>query len=350
MRWFKHMTDSHSDEKMAALRSEAGLEGYGFYWFTLEVIAKQMESGAGKSSVTYPVKFWASLSGVSTRVWKRLAETLAKLDLISVEFSENSATLDCPNLLKYRDEWSRKKGKNSGATPEQLRSKDSDTETDTEKEENPLPLSGELECVYCGVKQGEVDWAFDRDHFIPLSAGGPDTNENLVDCCHTCNQIKQKRIFKTIEDAREHIHWTLWVSGRQRYSEARGVCFGGKRPSGEMPSTVRQGAGPLGDVVQIYSKSFEEFWSHYPRKVGKGAAYKSWQRIGKKGETKVPIIMAALKAQIEAHHFYNERGEAMIPNPSTWLNQRRWEDEISTGDDGYVEPPTWDELLGGKAQ
>lgn len=96
----------------------------------------------------------------------------------------------------------------------------------------------------------------------------------------------------------------------------------------------------------LYSKSFEAFWSEYPKKVGKGAAYKSWQKIGKKGDTSVPAIMSALRSQIEARHFFNERGEAMIPNPQTWLNQRRWEDEVGTehGD----ELPSWDELLGGE--
>lgn len=141
MKWFKHMADSHSDERLAILRAEAGFEGYGFYWFILETIAKQMDPGTDKTSVTYPVKFWASLGGVSARVWKRLSETLAKLNLITLEISGNSATVNCPNLLKYRDEWSRKKIKNSGAPPEKLRTKDTDTETEEEKNEDSLRSS-----------------------------------------------------------------------------------------------------------------------------------------------------------------------------------------------------------------
>jgi len=50
-------------------------------------------------------------------------------------------TISCPNILKYRDEWTRKKSKtpeqlrsDSGETPEQLRSKETETETDTETE------------------------------------------------------------------------------------------------------------------------------------------------------------------------------------------------------------------------
>jgi hypothetical protein len=77
-----------------------------------------------------------------------------------------------------------------------------------------------------------------------------------------------------------------------------------------------------------YSKSFEQWWELYPRKVGKGAAYKSWGKIGKNGEATVNELCEAIKDQIAHKHFRNGNGEDYIPNPSTWLNQRRWEDEI----------------------
>ncbi|MBU3928160.1 MAG: HNH endonuclease [Bacteroidetes bacterium] len=48
--------------------------------------------------------------------------------------------------------------------------------------------------MYCGVSQKNTNWAFDYDHFIPTIAGGTNDQSNLVLCCHTCNQIKQKRI------------------------------------------------------------------------------------------------------------------------------------------------------------
>ncbi len=96
----------------------------------------------------------------------------------------------------------------------------------------PSPLLGNRVCTYCGVNQKEVDWAFDMDHFIPVSAGGADDPDNLVLCCHVCNQIKQKRIFKTIEDARNHIHKTLWTKNRARYGIPRTICFGGSPPPG----------------------------------------------------------------------------------------------------------------------
>lgn len=43
-------------------------------------------------------------------------------------------------------------------------------------------------CVYCG-EEGELQ----LDHVIPYSRGGPDTYENLVSACRTCNRTKGAR-------------------------------------------------------------------------------------------------------------------------------------------------------------
>jgi hypothetical protein len=77
-----------------------------------------------------------------------------------------------------------------------------------------------------------------------------------------------------------------------------------------------------------YSKSFLDWYELYPEKKGKGAAYKSWQKIGKKGIVTPKELMAAIAAQVKANHFRGRDGQDYIPNPSTWLNQNRWEDEI----------------------
>lgn len=79
-----------------------------------------------------------------------------------------------------------------------------------------------------------------------------------------------------------------------------------------------------------YSKSFEEFWSVCPKKVGKDSAYRSWQKIGKRKETSPPEIILAMKNQVAANHFRGNDGLDYFPNPSTWLNAGRWKDEIKS--------------------
>lgn len=45
-------------------------------------------------------------------------------------------------------------------------------------------------CGYCGVSEADVGGELTVDHFRPVSAGGDDSDENLVYACMRCNQYK----------------------------------------------------------------------------------------------------------------------------------------------------------------
>jgi hypothetical protein len=112
----------------------------------------------------------------------------------------------------------------------------------------------------------------------------------------------------------------------------------------DLPSSPRQGEADGSKISgngSGYTPSFEAFWSLYPLKKGKGAAFKAWKAVGKKKSTTVPQIMAALKAQVDSGtHWRGKDGENYIPHPTTWLNQACWEDEIKTkGDDDLWNRP-----------
>lgn len=70
------------------------------------------------------------------------------------------------------------------------------------------------------------------------------------------------------------------------------------------------------------SVGFTEFWKAYPRKVGKGAAQKSWDKL----KPDLDQVLAALAWQTKQESWTKDRGQ-FIPNPGTYLNQKRWEDE-----------------------
>lgn len=74
-----------------------------------------------------------------------------------------------------------------------------------------------------------------------------------------------------------------------------------------------------------YSQEFLEFWKLYPRKTGKGGAYKAWKKI-KKPKTTLTKIQIALIWQKKSDQWIRDNGQ-YIPHPSTYLNQCRWEDE-----------------------
>ena len=74
-----------------------------------------------------------------------------------------------------------------------------------------------------------------------------------------------------------------------------------------------------------YSPEFLVFYSAYPKRVGRDAAWKAWKnRNGSLPE--INIIIAAIQKQIKSPDWIKESGK-YIPHPATWINQGRWADE-----------------------
>ena len=74
------------------------------------------------------------------------------------------------------------------------------------------------------------------------------------------------------------------------------------------------------------SLCFEDFWNVYPRKVGKKAAGTAFKKI-KPSQKLIIKMIETVEAFIKSKQWQNENGR-FIPNPATWLNQGRWDDEI----------------------
>lgn len=70
-----------------------------------------------------------------------------------------------------------------------------------------------------------------------------------------------------------------------------------------------------------YSEDFLAFWTAYPRKVGKGAAWAAWKRE----KPDKPTCLAAIEKAAKSDQWTREMGR-FIPHPATWIRQRRFED------------------------
>ena len=71
---------------------------------------------------------------------------------------------------------------------------------------------------------------------------------------------------------------------------------------------------------------FDAFWLVYPKKVGKGDARKAFEKI-KPSKDLAGRMIAAVQTQSQSEQWKRDHGR-YIPNPSTWLNQQRWDDEV----------------------
>lgn len=79
------------------------------------------------------------------------------------------------------------------------------------------------------------------------------------------------------------------------------------------------------------SVDFERFWSVYPKKIGKQAALKKWQALKRTYQLPPPDqIIGAVEKQKTWDQWQKDEGQ-FIPNPATWLNQGRWDDQPPEG-------------------
>lgn len=103
----------------------------------------------------------------------------------------------------------------------------------------------------------------------------------------------------------------------------------GELRTANVPQTaLRLGKDRLGkDSIDTHVESeFLNFWKEYPKKTGKGEAEKSWNKITPSRELS-EVIISSVKAHRESKNWKKEEGR-FIPLPATFLNQRRYEDEI----------------------
>jgi uncharacterized protein YdaU (DUF1376 family) len=75
--------------------------------------------------------------------------------------------------------------------------------------------------------------------------------------------------------------------------------------------------------INIYNDQFEIFWKSYPKKTAKESAKKAWLKI-KPNDELIAKITKAVKDQK-----LSDREQQFIPHAATWLNNKRWEDEIA---------------------
>ncbi len=79
-------------------------------------------------------------------------------------------------------------------------------------------------------------------------------------------------------------------------------------------------------TLGVLQAGFDEFWAHWPRHVDKHAAENAWRKL-KPTVTLTDLIVQAVDNQKASTEWLRDGGR-FIPYPATWLNGRRWDDEI----------------------
>ena len=133
-----------------------------------------------------------------------------------------------------------------------------------------------------------------------------------------------------------------WHKYQGDFSSDRVRKHRSKKGQNETPKKRREekrGEESIGDAVSssVSSVSFDSFWSSYPRRVSRSAAMKAWIKVDPSQHEK---IIQAIEHHKKSEQWKKDDGK-FIPHPATWINQRRWEDELQPakqGDPGLSAP------------
>lgn len=298
MRWLKHLTRAHLDEKMTALIDECGLEGYGFFWLLCEVIGESIEKGSNSCELSHPLKQWAKILFCHHHKVSKQFSVIAKLGLAEIYFDSTQGlppqlpdsypALTTPsnirvtsgydqgapyskirvkisNLLKYRDEYASRVG--------------------TKSEENHDEVPSKIERQIQIQKQKEK-----TPTCVPVSLPGFDENPD-----------------GTTERTDENSP----SNGNFRFPESNG------------PSAARGARSEPRD--DPFDEWFEhEFWPMWPRRKCKTEAKKAAKR---KMTSPERMSRAIDHLRVELPELLS-RPPDKRPHASTWFNQDRWNDPI----------------------
>lgn len=124
---------------------------------------------------------------------------------------------------------------------------------------------------------------------------------------------RYEAILKQEQELKDNINTPL-------YPPTGGVCVS----SAEKPKSKRK---PKGADLPPYSPEFEELWKEYPRKDGKGNAWRAYLELSKAGvlpeheDFKKRIISRRYESDWE------KDGGRFVPHMATWLHANGWDDE-----------------------
>lgn len=84
------------------------------------------------------------------------------------------------------------------------------------------------------------------------------------------------------------------------------------------------------EVSKLIDDAFDNWWSHYPKKVGKEDARKAYAKALTKFVV-APEIAAVqlLEASLPRFQKLREREPQFVPHAATWLNSGGWDDDLS---------------------
>jgi hypothetical protein len=215
---------------------------------------------------------------------------------------------------------------------------------------------GRLHCLwYWCLKYAESgDLSKYNRNTLGLALGYPE-NSNIIEHLISARfiDIEPLRVHGWTERISEYLKIKYHTSNPKKYKKIVGEyrkCLG--KPIGkpkdypkdypkEDPDKIRLDK-IRSDKIRLdkinTSKGFEEFWNLYPKKQGKQKALDAWNKL-EIGDELLVVILKAVASHSQSQQWVKDNGQ-YIPLPATWLNQKRWEDQLEAAVSSVYKMPS----------
>ncbi len=100
MKWFKHDTNASADGKLQNVLLDYGLEGYGLYWYCIELIAGNVES----DNITFSLEHDARIIARNTGSTAQKVEEMMRYFVTVGLFENADGVITCMKLAKRLDQ------------------------------------------------------------------------------------------------------------------------------------------------------------------------------------------------------------------------------------------------------
>jgi hypothetical protein len=100
MQWFKHDSDANMDGKLQEVLLDYGLEGYGLYWYCLELICSKITANNINFELEHDARVIARNTGSSVQKVQEMMKKFVSIGL----FESNNGFVTCYKLAKRIDQ------------------------------------------------------------------------------------------------------------------------------------------------------------------------------------------------------------------------------------------------------
>lgn len=104
MKWFKHDSAASMDAKLRKLMAKYGLQGYGLYWFCLELVAFNVDA----NNLTFELEHDADLISRQVQIHADLVQEMMQYMIDLGLFENNNGIITCLKLSMRTDEYTQK--------------------------------------------------------------------------------------------------------------------------------------------------------------------------------------------------------------------------------------------------